>query len=523
MPFSSAADFDDALASVRASFARGKTKDKKWRKRQLQQAWWMVEDNKERMQEALYKDLNKHPQETLPFEVAGCQADILNTLEHLDEWTRDEKPERTSPLNFLGGATVRKEPKGVALIIGAWNFPFTLLLGPMFDAIAAGCAVIVKPSDVATASQDLLMEIIPKYLDTDAIRCISAGAKEMGYILEHRFDHIFYTGSATVAKFITAAAAKHLTPVTLELGGQGPAIVCPSADIELAAKRIAATKFMNAGQNGAKYVNVNQICLNVNHVFVHPTVRREFVDHLKKYFDLFLGGDREILPTYYTHIINERNFDRLERLLQNTSGNVVYSGQRNRADLSFSPTIVTGIEPGDSLLSEELFGPILPIIDADLDTAISIINSMEHPLAIYGFSQQQKDKDRILAETLSGGVTFNDCMLHVAAKGAPFGGVGQSGMGKYHGPYGFLEFTHLRTHIDPPSWLEKVMAARYPPYTSDKLRKLYRPAKAPFDRQGNKVRRTRAWLYVLVLAVAGSVAARTGLFNAFVNSGLLAR
>ncbi|OGM46104.1 aldehyde dehydrogenase [Aspergillus bombycis] len=497
MPFSSATDFDDALASVRTSFAHGKTKDKKWRKRQLQQAWWMVEDNKERMQEALHKDLNKHAQEALPFEVAGCQADILNTLEHLDEWTRDEKPERASPLNFLGGATVRKEPKGVALIIGAWNFPFTLLLGPLFDAIAAGCAVIVKPSDVATASQDLLMEIIPKYLDSDAIR--------------------------SVAKFITAAAAKHLTPVTLELGGQGPAIVCPSADIELSAKRIAATKFMNAGQKGTKCVGFNQICLNVNHVFVHPSVRREFVDHLKKYFDLFLGGDRETLPAYYTHIINERNFNRLERMLQNTSGNVVYSGQRNREDLSFGPTIVTDIEVGDSLLSEELFGPILPIIEADLDTAISVINSMEHPLAIYGFSQQQKDKDRILAETLSGGVTFNDCMLHVAAKGAPFGGVGQSGMGKYHGPYGFLEFTHLRTHLDPPTWMERLMAARYPPYTSDKLRKLYRPAKAPFDRQGNKVRRTRGWLYVLALAVAGSVAARTGIFNALLNSGLLAR
>ncbi|OOO15091.1 Aldehyde Dehydrogenase [Aspergillus oryzae] len=513
MPFSSEADFDSALASVRTSFARGKTKDKKWRKRQLQQAWWMIEDNKERMQEALHKDLNKHPQETMPFEIAECHADILHKLEHLDEWTRDVKPERTNPLNFLGGATVRKEPKGVALIIGAWNFPYLLLLTPLFDAIAAGCAIIVKPSDVATACQDLLMEIIPKYLDTDAIRCISAGAKEMGYILEHRFDHIFYTGSAAVAKFITAAAAKHLTPVTLELGGQGPAIVCPSADIELAAKRIAATKFMNAGQ----------ICLNVNHVFVHPSVRREFVDHLMHYFDIFLGGAPELLPKYYSHIINERNFDRLERLLQNTSGNVVYSGQRNRDDLSFSPTIVTDIEIGDSLLSEELFGPILPIIDADLDTAISVINSMDHPLAIYGFSKSQEDKDRILAETLSGGVTFNDCMLHVAAKGAPFGGVGNSGMGKYHGPYGFLEFTHLRTHIDPPTWMEKLMGARYPPYTSDKLRKLYKPTKAPFDRQGNKLRWTRGWLYVLAFAVAGSVAARTGLFNALVNSGLLAR
>jgi aldehyde dehydrogenase (NAD+) len=211
----------------------------------------MIEDNKKRICDALYTDLHKHYQEAYTGDCGAVQADALRTIAKLDEWTKDEKPERSDPLNFLGGATVRKEPLGVTLIIGAWNFPVTLLLQPMLAAIAAGCAMILKPSDVASATQDVLMDIIPQYMDRDAIQCVSAGAQEMGYILEHRFDHILYTGSPNVAKIIHAAAAKHLTPVTLELGGQCPAIVAESANLDLTAKHIAVTKFMNAGQVSA--------------------------------------------------------------------------------------------------------------------------------------------------------------------------------------------------------------------------------------------------------------------------------
>lgn len=215
----------------------------------------MIEDNKKRICDALHADLHKHYQEAYTGDCGGVQADILRTLNKLDEWTKDERPERSDPLNFLGGATVRKEPLGVTLIIGAWNYPVTLLLQPMVAAIAAGCAMILKPSDVASATQDVLMDIVPQYLDHDAIRCVSAGAQEMGYILEHRFDHIFYTGSPSIAKIIHAAAAKHLTPVTLELGGQCPAIVAESANVDLTAKHIAVTKFMNAGQVGSHYTS----------------------------------------------------------------------------------------------------------------------------------------------------------------------------------------------------------------------------------------------------------------------------
>jgi aldehyde dehydrogenase (NAD+) len=208
----------------------------------------MMHDNKDRILEALKADLNKHYQEAMTGDFDLTQKAVLDTVANLDAWTADERPRPRDPLNFLAGTTVRKEPVGAVLVIGAWNYPFNLLIEPMVCAIAAGCTVIVKPSDVAEASQDLIMEMIPKYLDQDAVRCVSAGPQEMGNILAHRFDHIFYTGSNTVGKIIYAAAAKHLTPVTLELGGMGPAIVCKSADINLAAKRIAATKFSNAGQ-----------------------------------------------------------------------------------------------------------------------------------------------------------------------------------------------------------------------------------------------------------------------------------
>ncbi|PYH92304.1 aldehyde dehydrogenase [Aspergillus ellipticus CBS 707.79] len=484
-----------AYESVQAAFASGRTKSKEWRRHQLKRAWWMVEDNKDRIFAALHADLNKHPYESSLAEITMVQKDILHTLDNLDNWTKDEKPTRRDPINFFGGTVVRKEPLGVALIIASWNVAITLALQPMVAAIASGCAVIVKPSDLSQACQDLLMEIIPEYLDQDAIRCVSAGPHEMKYILEHRFDHIFYTGSPNTAKIIYAAAAKYLTPVTLELGGQGPAIIMPSANIDLAAKRIAATKFALAGQ----------VCVNVNHILVHPSVRGALVTSLIKYFDEFIGGKGN-KADYYCHIVNERNFDRLESLLQKTSGKIVYDGIRNRDTRYFGPTIVVDVKPDDSLLSEELFGPILPIIDADFDTAISFTRSLECPLALYAFTNEESEKRRVRNETLSGGVTFNDCMVHAAALDAPFGGVGNSGIGRYHGQHGILTFSHLRAYSDGfPEWMERFMGARYPPYTIETTNKLAPPVKAPFDRDGND--KTSGGKVVGYAATLGAVAA----------------
>jgi aldehyde dehydrogenase (NAD+) len=228
-----------------------------------------------------------------------------------------------------------------------------------------------------------------------------------------------------------------------------------------------------------------QVCLNVNHVLVDPLVRKELIARMTIHFDTFLGG-RDAQPEWITHIVNDRNFARLDNLLKETQGRIVYGGQRDPSTRYFAPTVVVDVKPGDSLLSEEIFGPILPIIDMTYDQAIEFTAKGEHPLALYPFTESQVEKDRITKETLSGGVTFNDCAMHAFAKGAPFGGVGSAGTGAYHGPYGVLAFSHLRTYVNGlPSWLEGLMSARYPPY-SDKKTKMLAPAPKPgFDRDGN--------------------------------------
>lgn len=269
-------------------------------------------------------------------------------------------------------------------------------------------------------------------------------------MLTHKFNQIFYTGGGKVGRIIAEAAAKHLTPVVLELGGQAPVIVTKTADIELAAKRIAHAKLTNSGQ----------VCLNGNHVFADPAVHDQLLERLQYWFEKFLetGSDQ------FATIINERHFDRISGLLKATAGVVVYGGELDRDRKYIKPTIVRDIMTDDSLMSEELFAPIAPVIVADIDRAIEIINSMPHALGLYIFSKSQAEIDRILDNTSSGGVTINDLMLHAGVPHAPFGGVGESGYGSYHGKYGFDAFSHSRTVVAPPTWLESVMSFRYAPF-----------------------------------------------------------
>ncbi|QUC22408.1 uncharacterized protein UV8b_06649 [Ustilaginoidea virens] len=498
MSYSSEAQVDDAFDTVSNTFKANTTKPLAWRIRQLRKTWWMLHDNRERIVQALHADLNKHRQETLPVDVAGIQNACLEALANIRRWTRDETPRRTDPLNLFGGARIRKEPKGVSLIIAAWNYPFMELFEPMICAIAAGCTAVLKPSELAPASERLIAEMVPEYLDQSAIRVVTAGPREMNYLLERRWDHIFFTGSTAVGKIIYAKAAPHLTTVTLELGGRGPAIVTPSADIDLAAKRIANAKFMNAGQ----------ICVGVNHVFVDPSIKQEFISALSKYFDQYRSG-QSCQPAYATRIVNDKHFKRLDNLLEKSRGKIVYGGERNPENRFWAPTIVDGVTTDDSLLSEELFGPILPILDATLDQAISYTVKHDHPLALYGFTSSQAEKDKILRLTNSGGVTFNDAILHMIVKDAPFGGVGASGMGAYHGRFGFNEFTHLRTVVNIPGWMELLLKIRYAPYSDKKAAAMVKFTGAkttvPFDRNGDDTRGFRglfAKSVILVLVLA---------------------
>ena len=466
--WTSEAAFESAYSRLVETFSTGRTKNVAWRKWQLKQCWWMIVDNETKMVEAMKTDLNRAEFESYAMDIGLIRNEILETLKHVDEWATDEKIDAGFIMGTLGKARIRKEPLGVAFIIGAWNFPFAVSFAPMLAAIAAGCCVMVKPSEVAAASQNLLVDMMRQYLDPQAVQVVTGGPKETTFMLKHQFDHIFYTGSNKVAGFITAAAAHYLTPTVLELGGQGPAIITKSANVDLAAKRVAYAKFLNAGQ----------ICLSVNHVFADPSIHDSFVQRLAFWNDPFLskGGDQMV------HCVNDQNFNRLDKLLASTNGTISYGGDRDPATRRFSPTIVVDVEISDSLLSEELFGPICPIIKTDYVTAYRQISKMPHPLALYIFSSSQGEIDEILRNTNSGGVSINDCMTHAVVPNAPFGGVGSSGMGAYHGIHGFKAFTHMRTVVALPTWLEVFMKIRYPPYSTENVKKIMVKSSLEFKR-----------------------------------------
>jgi aldehyde dehydrogenase (NAD+) len=322
------------------TFQTGKTKDIAWRKWQLKQLWWLVEENEQAIVDAIKSDLNRPGFETYLTDLAGIRKDILYHLENIDAWAADEPLGDSFMTKRLGLARIRKEPLGVALIIGAWNFPVLLVLQPLIAAITAGCCAIIKPSELTTACQTLVRDLITQYLDSSAIRVVCGGVVETTKLLELPFNHIFFTGSASVGRHISAAAAKHLTPVTLELGGQSPAIIGKSADLDRAAKTIAFSKFLNAGQ----------ICLAVNHVFVDPAVHDTFVEKLKHWSSQFLHGERKIT----TAIVNQRHWDRLSGLLQQTKGTVVCGGGESDELCRMEPTVVTDLDIDGKLSSAQV-------------------------------------------------------------------------------------------------------------------------------------------------------------------------
>ena len=299
----------------------------------------MVADNEDAIARALHSDLHRHDFESHSLDIFQVKSDILHHIKNLEAWAADEIPDAGFLFGTLCGARIRKEPLGVALILGTWNFPFIVTLSPMVAAIAAGCAVLVKPSEIALASQRLMAEMLPKYLDPEAIQIVTGGPTETGLILERRFDSIFYTGSAKIAKFVSAAAAKHLTPTIMELGGQAPCIVTRSADIDTAAKRITFSKCLNAGQ----------ICLAANHVFVDPSVHDQFVERATYWLGQFSKSDGKVQGT---RIVNERNYDRLIGLLDQSGGNVVHRGDKSRENKCIQPTLVTGVS-----MQGELYHP----------------------------------------------------------------------------------------------------------------------------------------------------------------------
>jgi acyl-CoA reductase-like NAD-dependent aldehyde dehydrogenase len=443
---------------ARSRFNEGRTLPIKFRRKQLNGLVRLVEENEQAIVDAIHRDLRKPEQEAVSYEVLPTLNEIKHVLNHLDEWTRPEKPPK--PLtNLMDGVYVYKDPYGVVLVMGAWNYPFHLTLAPLIGAIAAGNCAVIKPSDVSPATSELISILVPKYLDQDCYPVFLGGVKETTELLKERFDYIFYTGSTTVGQIIHKAANKYLTPVTLEMGGKSPAYIDSSADIAKTVKRILWGKCINSGQT----------CIAPDYILCTREVQDKFVKYAQKVILEFYGSDVEASADL-CRIVTDRHFERLVGLMPGLK--IALGGRYEPKDRFMEPTIAVDVSPNHPIMQEEIFGPILPMVTiSNVDEAISFINKREKPLALYVFSTNKSDQEKLLKKTSSGGVCVNDTILHIATNVLPFGGVGNSGMGAYHGRSTFDTFSHRKSVLvrDFKSVPEKLMASRYPPYSKSKL------------------------------------------------------
>ncbi|KAG2137857.1 aldehyde dehydrogenase [Suillus bovinus] len=412
-PISTIPKIRDAL---RATFRSGVTRPIKWRQHQLYQLARMAQNERELICDALKKDLGKPKTEVLMAEV-GCVVErALKSAEQLPEWAKTEYPE-VADWQKPWKPALYKAPRGTALIISPWNYPMILTFQPLIGAIAAGCTAVLKPSELVPTFSQLLDEIVPKYFDPNTYRVVNGAVPETSKLLELQWDHIFYTGSGRIARVIATAAAKHLTPLVLELGGKSPVIIDSAYDIDLAAKRILWGKCNNAGQ----------ICVAPDYVLVQRDKQDELIKAFQKHYDSFFPEGALDSPLFGS-IVSDLHHKRLTSLLSRTKGQVVLRGRSDAARKRLEPTIVKDVAEGDSLLEEEIFGPILPIVPVDsLKQAIDFVNARSHPLVLYAFSDNENVKQQLVAETQSGGIMFNDTFQHVAVKELPFAGVGESG------------------------------------------------------------------------------------------------
>ncbi|CAH0401347.1 unnamed protein product [Chilo suppressalis] len=450
----------ETVQRARDAFNRGVTRPVEWRRQQLKALLRCYQENKQAMIDALRQDLRRSKMEAVLLEVDFLINDVLNTLHYLDEWVKPEKPPK-GIVNILDEVVIYNDPYGVALVIGAWNYPLQLVLLPLAGAIAAGNAVVLKPSELAIASAQFISEMLPKYLDNDAIVVVEGGPEETSQLLKQKFDYIFYTGSTNVGKIIYEAATKNLTPVTLELGGKSPVYIDNSADIETTTKRILWGKFINVGQT----------CIAPDYILCSQEVQEKFLQIAKKVLKEWYGEDPQKSPDL-CRIINSRHFSRLQGLLDASKDKIAIGGKSDPKDRFIEPTILANVLPTDKIMEDEIFGPILPIVPiANAYEAIKFINEREKPLVLYAFSKNKEVINSIVENTTSGGMCINDTVMQMGVETLPFGGVGNSGLGAYHGKATFDTFTHKKSclikNFSPIG--EKLASGRYPPYSEGKL------------------------------------------------------
>jgi acyl-CoA reductase-like NAD-dependent aldehyde dehydrogenase len=433
----------------RAFLRRGLTRETEFRRQQLTILRKSIVARDADVLDALRRDLGRPAAEAYGSEIAIVLHEIDLALKHVAAWARPRKV-RTPLILLPGSSWVCPEPYGSALIIAPWNYPFHLALSPLIGALAAGNCAVVKPSEVAPHTASLVAEMIGSAFDPAYLAVVEGGAEATGALLEQRFDYIFFTGGTRVGKVVMAAAARHLTPVTLELGGKNPCIVDASADLDTAARRIAWGKFVNAGQT----------CIAPDFVLAERSIKPALLARLTAAIAAFYGADPKQSPDY-GRIINDRHLARLKALVG--AGRIVTGGEIDAAQRYMAPTVVDGVAWDDAIMQEEIFGPILPVLDFDdLETALAALEFRPKPLALYVFSADRAAQERVLRRLPSGGAAINDTFAQFLNLRLPFGGVGDSGMGAYHGKAGFDTFSHARSVVRRAGWVD--LRLKYPPY-----------------------------------------------------------
>ncbi|HEY8282033.1 MAG TPA: aldehyde dehydrogenase family protein [Leifsonia sp.] len=444
------------VEALRNTFDAGTTKPLAWRVGQLRALRRMLTERAAEIEDALLADLAKNPTESQIAELGFVVGEIDHMLAHLRRWLRPRRVRVPGAL-LPARASVVLEPVGVVLVIAPWNYPVQLLLAPLVGALAAGDAVVLKPSELAPATSATMARLVPEYLDRRAVGVVEGGVEETTELLDERWDHIFFTGNGRVGRIVAAAAARHLTPVTLELGGKSPVYIDDTVDLPAAAVRIAWGKFMNAGQT----------CVAPDYILATPGVAGRLPEALAAALRELYGDDPAESPDY-GRMVDARQFDRIAGLL--ASGTAVVGGVHDRATRFVAPTVLVDVPVDAPVMREEIFGPILPIVPVDgLDDAIRFIRAGDKPLALYVFSDDARTRRRILTETSSGAVGFGVPAAHLAVGGLPFGGVGESGSGAYHGESSLRTFSHQKAVLTK-SLAPDTLKLVYPPYTEGKDR-----------------------------------------------------
>jgi len=445
------------IAKQREFFNGNVTKEIGFRRDQLKKLRKLIKDYEPKLNEAIYKDFKKSAFDNYSCEIAILYAEIDEALSKVKAWAKIHKV-KTNLLNFPARSYVIPEPFGVSLIMGAWNYPYQLSLAPAIAAIAAGNTVILKPSEVPAETSHVMAEMVNKHFDPAFFKVVEGGVEETQELLKLRFDKIFFTGSVNVGRIVYQSAAIHLTPVTLELGGKSPAIILDDCNLKMCVKRLIWAKFLNAGQT----------CIAPDYVLISESLKKRFLELAVKEIE---KEKYAIENQNYVQIINDRNVQRLSKMLDKDK--IYYGGSVDIEKRIIEPTLMDNVTFDDVVMQEEIFGPILPVITfKSLDKAILEVKKREKPLSCYVFTQNKRLRNKILREVSFGGGAVNDAIMHISNSNMPFGGTGQSGMGSYHGIFGFQTFSHFKSILDKPTWFESNL--KYFPHTAtkEKLMKL---------------------------------------------------